>query len=214
MELFDEPFDELVATKPYTNLGRKYCVVLRDYDRQFDPLTQHDWRRRWQQLQNPSCGIRWITCTENLTPDEFSAELEQHPEIVVIALTRRPSSNEQLSDMLRVALDSGVPVAVWRRDTCPEHDASTVEPSCCWTAFPAGVRSVSFHALHPRSARSSTSAPEQSCHARTPLRLTAIVRASCCSGTIRRERHNRLRLFMSHPTSHWRTSHDRQDLQR
>jgi len=42
IELFDEPFDELVPTKPYTNLGRKYRVVLRDYDRQFDPLTQHD----------------------------------------------------------------------------------------------------------------------------------------------------------------------------
>jgi len=135
MELFDEPFDELVATRPYTNLGRKYCVVLRDYDRQFDPFTEHDWRRRWQQLQNPSRGIRWIACTENMTAGEFSAELEQDPEIVVMALTRCPSGNEQLSDMLRVALDSGVPVAVWRRDTCLEHDASTAERSCAGQRF-------------------------------------------------------------------------------
>ena len=135
MELFDEPFDELVATRPYTNLGRKYCVVLRDYDRQFDPLAEHDWHRRWLQLQNPSPGIRWITCTEKMTAGEFSAELEQYPEIVVLALTRRPSANEQLSDMLRVALDSGVPVAVWRRDTCPEHNASTAEPSCAGQRF-------------------------------------------------------------------------------
>jgi len=135
MELFDEPFDELVATRPYTNLGRKYCVVLRDYDRQFDPLTEHDWRRRWQQLQNPSRGIRWITCTENMTAGEFSAELEQHPEIVVTALTRRLSTDEQLSDMLRVALDSGVPVAVWRRDNCLKHDAGTAEPSCTGQRF-------------------------------------------------------------------------------
>jgi hypothetical protein len=136
MELFDEPFDELVVTRPYTNLGRKYCVVLRDYDRQFDPLTEHDWRRRWQTLQNPSRGIRWITCAENMTAGEFSAELEQHPEIVVIALTRRPSAKAGLRDMLQVALDSGVPVAVWRRDnTCPEHDASPAEPSCVGQRF-------------------------------------------------------------------------------
>ena len=109
MELFDEPFDELVPTKPYTNLGRKYRVVLRDYDRQFDALTQHDWRIRWQHARNPSRGIRWITCTEELTPDEFSAELEQHPETAVVALTRSPSSSSQVSDMLRVALDSGMP---------------------------------------------------------------------------------------------------------
>jgi hypothetical protein len=135
IELFDEPFDELVPTKPYTNLGRKYRVVLRDYDRQFDALTQHDWRKRWQHLQNPSRGVRWITCTEDLTLDEFSAELEQHPEIVVVALTRRPSSSSRISDMLQVALDSGMPVAVWRRDTCPEHDDNVISSTCSGHRF-------------------------------------------------------------------------------
>jgi vWA-MoxR associated protein C-terminal domain/Trypsin-like peptidase domain len=135
IELFDEPFDELVPTRPYTNLGRKYCVVLRDYDRQSNPLAQHDWRRRWEQIQNPSPGGRWITCTEDLSPDEFSAELEQHPETAVVALTRSPSSNEQISEMLQVALESGVPVAIWRRGTCAEHDASAVDTSCSGRRF-------------------------------------------------------------------------------
>jgi hypothetical protein len=135
IELFDEPFDELAPTKPYTNLGRKYRVVLRDYDRQFDALTQHDWRKRWQHIQNPSGGIRWITCNEDLTLDEFSAELEQHPEVAVVALTRSPSSSGQVSDMLRVALDSGMPVAVWRRDTCPEHDHNVIGPACSGQRF-------------------------------------------------------------------------------
>ncbi len=135
IELFDEPFDELVPTRPYTNLGRKYRVVLRDYERQFDRQAEHDWRRRCKQIKNSSPGIRWVTCTENLTPDEFSAELEQHPETAVVALTRRPSSNDHLSELLRVALESGIPVAVWRRDTCPEHDAETTEPSCSGGRF-------------------------------------------------------------------------------
>jgi hypothetical protein len=135
IELFDEPFDELVPTKPYTNLGRKYRVVLRDYDRQFDALTQHDWRMRWQQAQQQSRGIRWITCNEDLTLDEFSAELEQHPETAVVALTRRPSSSREISDMLRVALDSGVPVAIWRRPSCQEHDAQQAGPTCSGLRF-------------------------------------------------------------------------------
>jgi hypothetical protein len=135
MELFDQPFDELVATRSYTNLGRKYCVVLRDYDRQFDPLTEHDWRLRWRQLQNPARGVRWINCIETTTADEFSAELEQHPEIVMMALARCPSTSDQLSDMLRVALDSGVPVVVWRRNTCLEHTSGASGPGCAGHRF-------------------------------------------------------------------------------
>jgi hypothetical protein len=135
IELFDEPFDELVPTKPYTNLGRKYHVVLRDYERQADSLILYDWRRRWKHIENSSPSVRWITCTENMTQDEFSAELEQHPETAIVALMRSPSSNQEVSDLLRVALDSGIPVAVWRRDTCPEHDANIIEPRCSGRRF-------------------------------------------------------------------------------
>jgi hypothetical protein len=135
VELFDEPFEELVPTRPYTNLGRKYRVVLRDYNRPSEPQTRYDWRRRWKQIENSSSGIRWITCTENLTADQFSAELEQHPETAVVALTRRPASSEQLSELLQVALDSGMPAAVWRRDTCPEHDSAMTGPDCSGKRF-------------------------------------------------------------------------------
>ena len=187
-------------------------MMLRDYDRQFDPLTEHDWRLRWQQLQNPSPGIRWVTCTENMAAGEFSAELEQHPEIVVMALARRPSANEQLSDMLRVALDSGVPVAVWRRDTCLEHDAAQTNRVVLDSV--SGWLSTRFFPRPP-----STTYPKQYANSgtklpcRTPLWLTAIARGLCCSGTIRRERRNHLLLCMSHPTSHWRTHHDQQGVQ-
>jgi hypothetical protein len=67
--------------------------------------------------------------------DEFSAELEQHPETAVVALTRRPSSSREISDMLRVALDSGVPVAIWRRPSCQEHDAQQAGPTCSGLRF-------------------------------------------------------------------------------
>lgn len=136
IELFDEPFEELqVPTKSYTNLGRKCCVVLCDYDRQFDLIAHDDWHRRWRRIQHSPPGIRWITCTDSLTPDQFSAELEQHPETAIVGLGRRPFSSEQTSEMLRVALGSGMPVAVWRRGTCPEHDANTADPACSGWRF-------------------------------------------------------------------------------
>lgn len=139
IELFDEPFDELVPTKRYTNLGRKYCVVLRDYDRQRDPLVQHDWRRRWQQFQTPGRGVRWIDCGEDLTQVEFSAELERNPGTAVLAFTRSPASSAMVSDMMRVALDSGVPVAVWSRGTCPEHEGPAGGATCSGRRFQAAI---------------------------------------------------------------------------
>lgn len=143
IELFDEPFDELVPTQPYTNLGRKFRVVLRDYDRQIDPITHHDWQQRWHQLMKPSRHVRWIACDENLTPEEFSAELEQRPDITGVMLARRPSSSEEMREILRVAIDSGVPVAVWRRDTCAEHDMYQAGDECSGLRFRTAFDSLS-----------------------------------------------------------------------
>jgi hypothetical protein len=135
IELFDEPFEELAPTKPYTNLGRKYRLVLRDYDRLYDPIVRYDWQRRWQRLGEAEGEIRWITCNEDLTPEQFSAELEQHPETTLVGLSRRPSCTGHAGEMLRVALDSGVPAALWRRDTCPEHDNGTNTNHCSGRRF-------------------------------------------------------------------------------
>jgi hypothetical protein len=143
VELFDEPFDELVIpTRPYTTFGRKYCVVLCDYDRPSDELAGDDWHRRWRQIQNSPPGIRSIGCTDAMAPDEFSAELELHPETAIVVLGRRPSSYAQIRTMLQIALDSGVPVAAWRRDTCPEHDANAVDPDCSGWRFRAAFSSL------------------------------------------------------------------------
>ncbi|MFI7067100.1 trypsin-like peptidase domain-containing protein [Kribbella sp. NPDC050124] len=135
IELFDEPFDELAPIRKWITLGQKFRMVLRDFDRQFDRSTYHDWHQRWQQWLRPSRGIRWITCEESLTPTQFSAELEQHPDIAGVLLARRPTSSPQTSAILRVALDSGVPIAVWRRDSCAEHDAFHEGDDCSGSRF-------------------------------------------------------------------------------
>jgi hypothetical protein len=142
IELFEEPFDELVPTKPWTNVGRKHPVVLRDYDRQHDPTVRYDWQRRWQRLREPSHGVRWAMCTDDPDPDDFSAELEEHPETSVVALARRPATSPQMTEMLRVALDSGVPVVAFRRGTCSEHDAGEAAEDCSGKQFQGAFEAV------------------------------------------------------------------------
>jgi hypothetical protein len=141
VDLFGEPFDEMVPTRPYTNLGRKYEVVLRDLDRVRDATrlrdasTARDWRRRWQALRKVSDAAEWWVCCDDMPSSEaFSAELEQHPDQGVVALTRQPVYGAA-REALEVALDSGVPAIVWRRDTCPEHDAGVVGDSCTGARF-------------------------------------------------------------------------------
>ncbi|GAA0408264.1 hypothetical protein Acor_84500 [Acrocarpospora corrugata] len=78
--------------------------------------------------------------------------MEGHPEVTVIALTRRPTSSGSYGDMLRVALDSGGPIAIWRRDTCPEHDAGDVREETCSgrrfrTAFADKLQQTPIHDL-------------------------------------------------------------------
>jgi hypothetical protein len=135
IELFDEPFDELVPTKRYTNLGRIHPTVLRDYDRQLDGSLYHNWRRRWERLESSGTAIRWLLCSEDLTAEQFSAELELDDDTTVLALSRRPSSGGDTTALLRVALDSGLPVAMWRRDTCYEHDNGLANDECSGRRF-------------------------------------------------------------------------------
>ncbi|WBB93440.1 trypsin-like peptidase domain-containing protein [Verrucosispora sp. WMMC514] len=142
VELFDEPFDELTPTRPYLTLGRKYRTVLRDYDRQADELTWHDWQRRWHATSTSPVDVRWITCREHLSQIEFSAELEQRPQTSVIALTRQPSSYAPAIDMLRVALESGLPIGLWRRGACPEHDHAAAHPDCTGQRFYEASRAI------------------------------------------------------------------------
>ncbi|MBQ1019820.1 trypsin-like peptidase domain-containing protein [Micromonospora sp. D93] len=142
IELFDVPFDDLQPLHRFTTLGRKFRVVLRDYDRQSNPLVRYDWERRWNHARSTSWRSHWITCTDNLSADEFSAELEQHADTALVALGRRPSSARHVRELLQVALESGVPVAVWRRDACAEHDREAADSDCSGARFLTSVRPV------------------------------------------------------------------------
>ena len=135
VELFNEPFDELVPTKPFTNLGRKWQVVIRDLDRIQEPAIHSGWQERWRRMQaDPQPSWRWLTCVDMPTGAKVAAELEQAPDVSMLALSRQPASGPARAALL-AAIDAGVPVVVWRRSTCPEHDAGSVTVPCTGTRF-------------------------------------------------------------------------------
>nr|BFE59169.1 hypothetical protein GCM10020063_036950 [Dactylosporangium thailandense] len=135
IELFGEAFDELVPAAPTTSLGRKYRVVLRDLERIEDRTSHTDWRRRWKRLHDASgTEPHWLPCVGIPEPTHFAAELELEADVAMIAL-RRPPDFPPSYEALKVALDAGVPVAVWRRGSCPEHDAGIPDQPCTGARF-------------------------------------------------------------------------------
>jgi hypothetical protein len=142
IELFDVPFDELTPGSPHTNLGRQYQVVLRDYDRKGRHQGRHPWQQRWGQLAGPSGVVYWMTCKEDLNPSDLWSELDDNPGAGVVALTWRPTSNEQTRALIRVALEAGIPAVVWQRGTCAEHDVGETEAGCSGERFRNAIDAV------------------------------------------------------------------------
>lgn len=140
--LFDEPFEELSPIRPYTNLGRSFRVVLRDVERQSDPFTREEWTRRWRSLAGGSAGLHWMSCLDDRTVTEFAADLERSSDVALLMLSRRPSSCVAISDLVKVALEFGVPALAWRRDTCYEHDQGAAIDTCSGGDFRLGIEPI------------------------------------------------------------------------
>ena len=119
VELFDEPFDELRPASPHTTVGRQHHVVLRDYDRQDHRWGRHAWQQRWAHLAGAAGEVMWMTCKEDMDPSDLWSALGESPGTSVMALTRRPTSNDDTVALIRSALEAGVPALVWRREHVP-----------------------------------------------------------------------------------------------
>jgi hypothetical protein len=174
VELFDEPFDELRPASPHTTVGRQHHVVLRDYDRQDHRWGRHAWHQRWAHLSGAAAEIMWMTCKEDMDPSDLWSALGESPGTSVMALTRRPTSNDDTVALIRSALEAGVPALVWRRDTCPEHDSGAAEAGCSGEKFrqaidgvlgarPLGELPEQVRRLRNRAASSRAGAADQVC---------------------------------------------------
>ncbi|MEJ3750058.1 trypsin-like peptidase domain-containing protein [Actinomycetes bacterium KLBMP 9797] len=136
VELFNEPFEELAPVRRFAPLGRTYSVVLRDLDQLDQPEVWPAWRTRWRLLNESVIALQpeWWYCDDRRSPDELDGYFRGRPDITVLGLSRRPDAGAG-RDALEVALYAGVPAAVWRRDTCAEHDDGAPVAGCCGHRF-------------------------------------------------------------------------------
>jgi hypothetical protein len=116
----------------------------------------------------------WMTCKEDMDPSDLWSALGESPGTSVMALTRRPTSNDDTVALIRSALEAGVPALVWRRDTCPEHDSGAAEAGCSGEKFrqaidgvlgarPLGELPERVRRLRNRAASSRAGAADQVC---------------------------------------------------
>jgi len=121
VELFNERFEELPALRSWTRLGRTNPVVLRDLDRLRNTETWGAWRERWDRMRATPAAA-WLRCADEVDQEKLDGYLRAHPEISLYALGPGPDRSPGQA-ALEVALYAGMPVLVWRRGGCAEHDA-------------------------------------------------------------------------------------------
>lgn len=119
LALLTEPIPEWPAPEshdvPGPRLGARFEIVLRSWERCYDPAFRssiHRWRQRWQELHQGSTGVSWPP--EHTVEHHNLAEELARPGIVGRVLTE-PPDREQGRDELMIALSAGLPIITWRR---------------------------------------------------------------------------------------------------
>jgi hypothetical protein len=108
--------------RPWSRLGRRHPVVLRDVERLDRPAPGQRWRARWKYLSDQDIGaaLRGVECPDPCDHEMVEGWLEQA--IDRAAITPPCSPGGVATDvLLEVGLASGVPVMLWRRGRCDHH---------------------------------------------------------------------------------------------
>ncbi len=123
------PIEEWTDHEPtYMSLAIHFVVVVRDLDRQRDPVLRMGWLRKWAKVVQDdglaNAGLdQWITCTkEQCEPGQVFYDLLKD-ECVSLGLTFRPGDGAHEFDLGEV-LDAGMPIVIWPRQC--EHSAAPV----------------------------------------------------------------------------------------
>jgi vWA-MoxR associated protein C-terminal domain/vWA-MoxR associated protein middle region (VMAP-M) 8/Trypsin-like peptidase domain len=123
--LFNEPFEAWYLEKDEENGIRirmgSYPVVVRDVQRMKPNSIRWDLTtRRWRRLRERGTTLPYkIDCGHPTAEEEFQDRLDADEECCVLIYAAAPSV-----DMLNAALNSGIPIMLWPRRTCPDqsHD--------------------------------------------------------------------------------------------
>lgn len=150
-EALDEEFADWVLwpEQPWFALGRKQYVVVRPLERHDAPGLHAAWEERWEQLEGKPVGESLVCVCGRFGQHQaaLGAALDSDPALAALALAGSPRS-APVADAYQVAVASGIPTMVWRRDTAPCHrgeDDPCAVPGrsvCAGDAFLADVRAA------------------------------------------------------------------------
>lgn len=114
-------------------IGYRHPVVVRDLERFEDAERRNHARPRWAWLRAQRNGIPlwWMRCEQrpgdlDLLYRRFMLS-EEHAAVGLPG----PACEEPGGPLLDLAIEAGIPVALWRRRPCQEHDSTGPQPRPC-----------------------------------------------------------------------------------
>ncbi|MEV6303472.1 trypsin-like peptidase domain-containing protein [Actinoplanes sp. NPDC051861] len=107
--------------QPWSALGRKHAVLVRDQSRLDNDRVVPEWQKRWVTGAGRDLGAEddRVSCTDRRSHEAVEGWLSQdlHRCVLVFASSPLHSANRPA---MEVSLSAGVPVMMWRRDACPD----------------------------------------------------------------------------------------------
>ncbi|MFG1807820.1 trypsin-like peptidase domain-containing protein [Streptomyces sp. NPDC049040] len=150
-EALDEAFADwtLWPEQPWFALGRKHYVVVRPLERHDAPGLHAAWEERWENLEDKPVGESLVCVCGRFGQHQaaLGAALDSDPGLSALALAGSPRSGP-VADAYQVAVASGIPAMVWRRDTAPcgrgaeDPCVAPGGPVCGGDAFLPAVRAA------------------------------------------------------------------------
>ncbi|WP_329222639.1 trypsin-like peptidase domain-containing protein [Streptomyces microflavus] len=121
-EAVDEDFAawKLWPDIAYWSLGRKYDLVVRPLERHEAPRLRAAWEERWRHLEGKRVGeaLVCVCGRDRQSQAALDATFNNDPALAALSLAGSPRRSP-VADAYTVALTSGVPMMLWRRDSAP-----------------------------------------------------------------------------------------------
>jgi hypothetical protein len=129
-ELFDEPVHLWpVFRKTYMLLGYRYPVVIRDWERFYEPEDRNHAKIKWDWLSTQSVTpMQWLRCVDQRTASQLYPWFEARRARAALGMPGPASAN---AGALNAALDAGMRVALWRLTCCRAHDGTRAGNNNC-----------------------------------------------------------------------------------
>lgn len=143
-DLMDTDVDDwrLWPAQPWSTLGRRHPVLVRDAARLDDVRVRFGWERRWDRLGGQALDrmLEFIGCADERGHEELEGWIEPEETRSALVFAGSPLAPAP-RPALEVGLPAGIPVMIWRRTGCPGC-TDPAGQSCAGARFFAGLRTA------------------------------------------------------------------------